>query len=117
MAADEKPDDLTCGRNTRSEGPAQTAHPTTKVPIWRQLLGIQQVPPGVSSTSDGSSTDGYDEIKAKPEKWSMGVLNDKETEEVPGKSISLPFCTAASPLKMNRIFYLDNRSSSGLAID
>jgi len=25
-----------------------------------------------------------DEEKVRPEKWSMGVLNDKETVEVPG---------------------------------
>lgn len=86
MVADEKSDDLPPGRSERSEGPAQTGHPTTKVSIWRQLLGIQQAPSGLSSTSDGSSIDGDDEIKAKPEKWSMGVLNDKKTEEVPGKS-------------------------------
>lgn len=31
-----------------------------------------------------ASSDGYDDVKAKPAKWSLGILNDKETDEVPG---------------------------------
>lgn len=31
--------------------------------------------------------DGFSEMKTKPTKWSLGVLNDRETDEVPGKSI------------------------------
>lgn len=116
MVADEKSDELLPRRIDRSEGPTQTGHPTTKVQKWRQLLGLQQASSCLSSTSDGSSIDGYGEIKAKSEKWSMGVLNDKKTEEVPGKSCLLPFCTAASRLKTKRRFYMDYRSSSGLAI-
>lgn len=34
--------------------------------------------------SSGSSGDEDDGNKAKPEKWSMGVLNDRQTDEVPG---------------------------------
>lgn len=33
--------------------------------------------------SPGSSV-GDDGNKAKPKKWSMGILNDRETDEVPG---------------------------------
>ena len=55
----------------------------TKVPLWRRVLlsghkSAQQPP------SSGSSFDGVDETKTKPEKWSLGVLNDKQTDEVPG---------------------------------
>lgn len=31
--------------------------------------------------------DEFSEMKTKPKKWSLGVLNDRETDEVPGKSI------------------------------
>lgn len=31
--------------------------------------------------------DDFSEMKTKPTKWSLGVLNDRETDEVPGKSI------------------------------
>ncbi len=93
MVADEQFDHLPMGPNERSEGPAQTGgQPKTKVPKWRQLLGISKAELGPSSPSVRSSTDGYDEIKAKPEKWSMGVLNDKETEEVPGMLKLLLLC-------------------------
>ena len=49
---------------------------------WRRLLG----PFGANkeNISSPASTDGREEYKTKPEKWSMGVLNDKQTDEVPG---------------------------------
>ena len=53
-------------------------------PRWKRILGIAKAKPGFPSTSTGSSTEEYEEIKNKPEKWSMGVLNDTETDEVPG---------------------------------
>ena len=34
--------------------------------------------------SSGSSFDRGDGNKFRPEKWSMGILNDKQTDEVPG---------------------------------
>lgn len=37
-------------------------------------------------TPSGGSFDEDEGSKAKPEKWSMGMLNDKETDEVPGTS-------------------------------
>jgi hypothetical protein len=39
------------------------------------------------ATSTGLSTDNEEEPKRRIDKWSMGVLNDKYTDEVPG---SLP---------------------------
>ena len=50
---------------------------------WRRFLGGKRKTPREVESS-GTSTDEFDDIKAKPEKWSLGVLNDKETEEVPG---------------------------------
>jgi hypothetical protein len=44
-----------------------------EVPKWRRLLGAGAA---ASTPSDG---------RWKPSKWSMGVLNDKETIEVPGQ--------------------------------
>lgn len=65
-----------------------------RVPLWRRVLGgtkSAQEPP-----SSRSSVDEDDGHKVKPEKWSMGVLNDKQTDEVPGMSrvqCYLVFCT------------------------
>ena len=43
---------------------------------------------GAKSTLEPASTrssiDRDDGNKARPEKWSMGVLNDRQTDEVPG---------------------------------
>jgi hypothetical protein len=102
MATDGKSDLLSPEQNEQPQRSAHTIRTTTKVPKWRQLLGIKQTPPDVSSRGDDSSIDEYDEAKVRPERWSMGVLNDKQTEEVPGKLEVLPFRTAASPLKTKR---------------
>ena len=53
-----------------------------KVPLWRRLLGGTKS--AQEPASSGSSVDGDDQNKAKPEKWSMGMLNDRQTDEVPG---------------------------------
>ncbi|MCJ1247918.1 hypothetical protein MMC30_005133 [Trapelia coarctata] len=47
---------------------------------WRQLLGRSGATP--KPTQSPASTDS-EEYRMKPEKWSMGILNDKETDEVP----------------------------------
>lgn len=49
-----------------------------KTPFWKRMLGGQE------PASSGSSVDQEDGNKGKPEKWSMGVLNDRQTDEVPG---------------------------------
>lgn len=53
-----------------------------KVPLWRRLLGNKESP--LEPASSGGLTDGDDANKVKLEKWSMGVLNDRQTDEVPG---------------------------------
>lgn len=41
---------------------------------------------GVRTTASEASSGGDGDVKARPEKWSMGILNDTETDEVPGTS-------------------------------
>lgn len=53
-----------------------------KNPLWRRMLGGTKS--AQEPASSGSSVDEDDGNKVKPEKWSMGVLNDRHTEEVPG---------------------------------
>ena len=36
-----------------------------------------------------TSIEDFDKDKKQPEKWSLGVLNDKETDEVPGRVLFL----------------------------
>ena len=84
MATDAPPKDTTPHHDKDPESaPEASDHREVKGSTWRRFLGgKKQAPPEVESS--GTSTDGMDDIKAKPEKWSLGVLNDKETEEVPG---------------------------------
>ena len=53
---------------------------TSKQLGWRRFFGGTKL----ELSSAAVSSDGYEEVKMRPEKWSLGVLNDKETEEVPG---------------------------------
>lgn len=78
MTTNEKPS----GRTLQpSESPAGS-QAKAKVPLWRQIWGSTKS--ARELTSSGSSIDGDDGNKTRPEKWSMGVLNDKQTDEVPG---------------------------------
>lgn len=43
---------------------------------WKKFLG---------TSKKGADTDSVDEYKNRREKWTLGILNDKETDEVPGK--------------------------------
>ena len=43
-----------------------------------------------------STTDDHDKMKPKQEKWSLGVLNDKETDEVPGQSATSCYSAGCS---------------------
>lgn len=38
------------------------------------------------ASAPASSSDEYGDEKQRPVKWSLGILNDKETDEVPGQS-------------------------------
>jgi hypothetical protein len=48
---------------------------------WRRLLGSRKI------ADESSSVNSIDEYKdeAPTERWSLGILNDKKTEEVPGQ--------------------------------
>ena len=86
MAADKQPSKQPPPENTECEPPAASNgdEEEPKAPIWRRFFGASKATQEPSSSEH--SMDGYDEIKSKPEKWSLGVLNDKETDEVPGTS-------------------------------
>ncbi|KAL6713509.1 hypothetical protein ACLMJK_008974 [Lecanora helva] len=99
MAPHEKSISGDTGQQPAAEPPVPThTSVKTNAPRWKQLLGWSRNEPGLPSTSTKSSTEGYDEIKAKPEKWSLGVLNDRETEEVPGSILLMSHTTRNEPL-------------------
>jgi hypothetical protein len=62
--------------------PTSEAKPSGWKRIFERSNATQQ--PVVSR----ASSEALEDMKMKPEKWSMGVLNDRETEEVPGQSIT-----------------------------
>jgi hypothetical protein len=52
---------------------------------WRGLLGRPKKGQKEQAESRLQARDTSDNVKeTKPPKWSMGVLNDRETDEVPG---------------------------------
>ena len=56
---------------------------------WRQMLGNEKRR-RLGDPSNRSSTSDLSQAAAKrPSKWSIGILNDKETEEVPGSVLLL----------------------------
>ncbi len=55
---------------------------------WKKLLGGPEAKK--PSPTSRTSSDGFEDLKSRPEKWSFGVLNDKETDEVPGMSSQHP---------------------------
>ena len=63
--------------------PEAATRSAAKVPAWRRFLGGSKGSTQENGSSS-TSTDGDDAPKKRPEKWSMGVLNDRETDEVPG---------------------------------
>ncbi|KAL8727944.1 MAG: hypothetical protein Q9166_005709 [cf. Caloplaca sp. 2 TL-2023] len=66
-------------------------------PKWRRFLGRSK-PAGVPPAMSEASSEGYEEIKMKLGKWSMGVLNDKETDEVPGSVLLMSNTKRNEPL-------------------
>ncbi len=49
---------------------------------WRRILGRRNTARHDSVSAEEDYGD--DKDKRRPEKWSLGVLNDKSTDEVPG---------------------------------
>lgn len=90
MATEGKSNGMPQGQLEKTEQPEETAGPLkSKTPNWRKRLGLMKAGSSSSTKQHGSVPEIHEEVKKKPEKWSMGVLNDKETEEVPGTSIRL----------------------------
>ena len=50
------------------------------------------------SQSEASHAEGSHD-QSKPEKWSLGVLNDRETDEVPGMSAHHTVCATREILE------------------
>ncbi|KAL8706911.1 MAG: hypothetical protein Q9201_000071 [Fulgogasparrea decipioides] len=71
---------------------------TRTTPRWRRLLDAGSKPIGAPPAMSEASSDCNEEIKARPEKWSMGVLNDKETDEVPGSVLLMSNAKRNEPL-------------------
>lgn len=53
---------------------------------WKDFLRK----PSSARADSPASVEDSDGIEKRPEKWSLGVLNDKETDEVPGRTVR--FC-------------------------
>lgn len=67
------------------------AHPATsdaaatqRLARWKTIFHSNKKTRQQPVVDEKTSNDDYEHSK-KPEKWSMGVLNDRETDEVPGK--------------------------------
>ena len=69
----------------QGETPKPITSPGDKKPRWKRLLGMRKETTDLPSVGTMSSEEDDTEKGTRPEKWSMGVLNDRETEEVPGK--------------------------------
>ncbi|KAI4128499.1 MAG: hypothetical protein LQ347_004158 [Umbilicaria vellea] len=52
---------------------------------WQNFLRKTGPMTGPVRAGSPTSIEDFDEDKKQPEKWSLGVLNDKETDEVPGR--------------------------------
>ena len=50
---------------------------------WKRIFGPTDEAHGARNSHSSSEEPEF--MEKRPEKWSMGVLNDKETEEVPGE--------------------------------
>ncbi|PGH12659.1 hypothetical protein AJ79_04159 [Helicocarpus griseus UAMH5409] len=68
------------GDNIDEHPGAGADRPASKKVTWKKRLGIQR------GGEDGSTSNDVDQ---KREKWSLGILNDKQTEEVPGTVLLL----------------------------
>lgn len=72
LRLDESKDDSTTKCENREDRPRWRSFFTTPTPAKKQ--------PAMPDVSP----DSFEAVKARPVKWSMGILNDKETDEVPG---------------------------------
>ncbi|KAI4195812.1 MAG: hypothetical protein LQ346_003360 [Caloplaca aetnensis] len=70
---------------------------TQKKSSWRTMFRTSKATRISPIVSDVSS-DGYADVKVKPPKWSLGILSDKETDEVPGSILLMSNAKRNEPL-------------------
>ncbi|KAL8674103.1 MAG: hypothetical protein Q9168_001498 [Polycauliona sp. 1 TL-2023] len=70
--------------------------PTPSTRWWKLSRGTKASDP--QPPPSDSSSDGNDDVKPKPNKWSMGIMNDPLTDEVPGSILLMSNTTRNEPL-------------------
>lgn len=83
----EEPSDHRDGPS-EAPGPADADGKAKRRVDWKAMLGNRRNGSG-NPSSRTSMSDLERQAEKKPAKWSMGVLNDRETEEVPGSILLL----------------------------
>ncbi|KAI4255987.1 MAG: hypothetical protein L6R42_006459 [Xanthoria sp. 1 TBL-2021] len=99
MASDAKYNDETV-RDVKDQpisDPEKHKDPEASTRWWklsRYTKASDRPPPPPSD----ASSEGIDEVKAKPNKWSMGIMNDPLTDEVPGSILLMSNTARNEPL-------------------
>ncbi|KAK2757304.1 hypothetical protein FQN54_004818 [Arachnomyces sp. PD_36] len=95
--------------NTNNEKRDDAAGPSQPKLRWKRILGVK----------DTADSEGSDEEKdAEREKWTMGILNDRQTDEVPGTILLLssnrnePLGLKHQPERLSTSSFPGSRSSS-----
>ena len=65
--------------NNNNNGGSQESAPSQPRLRWKRILGVK----------DSADSEGDDDNETPKEKWTMGILNDPQTEEVPGELLRL----------------------------
>lgn len=90
MASDAKYNDETV-RDVKDQpisDPEKHKDPKASARWWKLFRDTELADPQPPPPSDASS-EGIEEVKAKRNKWSMGIMNDPLTDEVPGTLCSI----------------------------
>ncbi|KAL8848752.1 MAG: hypothetical protein Q9221_006223 [Calogaya cf. arnoldii] len=77
--------------------PEKHKDPKASARWWKLSRGTKVLDPQPPPPSD-SSSEGNEEVKARPSKWSMGIMNDPLTDEVPGSILLMSNTTRNEPL-------------------
>ncbi|KAL8993593.1 MAG: hypothetical protein Q9169_006230 [Polycauliona sp. 2 TL-2023] len=76
--------------------PEKHAGPDPSTRWWKLSRGPKASHPHTPPSD--SSSEGNEETKAKPNKWSLGIMNDPLTDEVPGSVLLMSNTTRNEPL-------------------
>jgi hypothetical protein len=71
-------------------------NPPPPSPTFKRPRAFFGRSPASRNVEDMPSTQNYSEANGKPTKWSMGVLNDPNTHEVPGQYSTIPLAVRDS---------------------